>query len=145
MAYLFAPRPSDPNLPVFFNVDASVGRMGANTSRDDILLVQFLLKTLCNNMTTPKGLAVKPILLLTPQTGVIDEATIRSIEAFQGACGTPVDGRVSSARGHAYPGNLYTITHLNIKVRGDYRRAYPRLDQIPGCPSGIHDLMNRIL
>ena len=37
-------RPVDGNLPIFFNVDTSVGKQGRNSSQEDILLVQFLLQ-----------------------------------------------------------------------------------------------------
>lgn len=119
MAHILAPRPSEQLLPVFFNLDTSVGRMGANSNYEDILLVQFMLKALANNMTTPEGRRVQPILSATPQTGNVDPATIRSIEAFQGAMTIEVVGRVSSARGYRYGRLPYTIVHLNASLRED--------------------------
>ncbi len=145
MAHVLTPKPSDSKMPVFINVDTSVGRNGDNSNREDILLVQFMLKALTNNMTTPKGKIIKPILLETPQTGIVDRATILSIELFQRAIGHPVDGRISSARGYSYGIRWFTIAELNVKVRADFRQAFPRLDQIPGCPGELRNLINRIM
>ncbi len=130
---------------MFFNVDTSVGRGGANSDRNDILLVQFLLKTLSTNVTTPAGQSVRAILAATPQTGSVDPLTIRSIEAYQGAKNSPVDGRVSSARGYSYGAHDYTIVLLNFNVREDHLRVWPRLDQIPNCPGELRQLLPQIL
>ena len=43
MAYLFAPRPSFRELPVFYNVEGAVGATPAMNLREDVLLVQFIL------------------------------------------------------------------------------------------------------
>lgn len=146
MPYIMAPRPTDPALPVFFNVETSVGNRGANSNRDDILLVQFLLKALTLRMTTAAGQRIKPILAQTPQTGVVDQATIRSIEAFQDAMKTAVDGRVSPAQGYRYSGGgIWTIANLQGTLREDFRQQWPRLDQIPGCPPGVKQMMTRLL
>lgn len=146
MVHVLAPRPSDTFNPVFFNVDSPVGTgAGANLNRDDNLLVQFLLKTISTRMTTPAGLLIKPILADTPQTGTVDQKTIKSIKAFQGATNSPADGRVSSARGYRYGANYFTIVVLNSNVRHDFPQKWPRLDQIPNCPPRIGQLMKEIL
>ena len=145
MPYVMAPRPPDAALPVFFNLEASVGHRGANSNRDDVLLVQFLLKALTLRMTTAAGQRVKPILDQTPQTGVCDQATIRSIQAFQDAMQTVADGKVSPARGYRYGGGVWTIVNLQGSLREDFRQQWPRLDQIPGCPGQIRALMSQLL
>src|SRR5262245_12259879 len=43
MAYLVAPRPSNKELPVFYNVEGAVGAQPATNLREDVLLVQFIL------------------------------------------------------------------------------------------------------
>ena len=150
MPHVEAPRPADSHLPVFFNLDSSVGNRGANSNHDDILLVQFLLKAMTLRVTTPEGALAKPILSRTPQTGVVDQATIESIMTFQEAQkkkgnAKVVDGRVSPAKGYRYNGGFYTIVLLNGLLREDFRHQWPRLDQIPGCPGRITQLMGKLL
>ena len=144
MVHVEAPRPPDPNIPVFFNVDSAVGRMAPN-SLEDVLLVQFLLKSLATHMTTEKGRKIQPILAATPQSGRCDDATIKSIEAFQRAMGSIVDGRISPARGYTYGSGIFSIVNLNSTVRNDYPKVWPRLDQMPNCPGGLKSVLPRIL
>ena len=150
MARVLAPQPPLSVLPVYFNLDSSVGNKGANSNRDDVLLVQFLLKALAQKVHTQVGRQVKPILSQTPQTGVVDQATIRSIVTFQelqkgkGNMNV-VDGRVSPARGYRHSGGFYTIVGLNAALRQDFPKQWPRLDLIPGCPGGIAQLMGQLL
>jgi hypothetical protein len=50
MVHVLAPRPPVSGVPVFYNVDTSVGRNGQNSSIDDILLVQFFLSLIGKNL-----------------------------------------------------------------------------------------------
>lgn len=150
MPHVLAPRPPDSQLPVFFNLDSSVGHQGSNSNREDILLVQFLLKALAQKVHSEAGKQIRPILERTPQTGVVDEATIRSIVALQELQKSKgntrvVDGRVSPARGYRHSGGYYTIVLMSGALRQDFRQQWPRLDQIPGCPAGIKQMMARLL
>ena len=151
MVHVEAPRPPEANIPVFYNIESPVGR-GCPNSLEDVLLVQFLLKSLAAHMTTPQGREIQPILRATPQNGVISpsysstDPTVESIEAYQRAMGIPVDGRVSPARGYFHSGGtIYTIISLNATVRGDYTRVWPRLDQIPNCPGGLQQILQRVV
>ena len=49
MVHVLAPKPAVSGIPVFFNVDNSVGRNGQNSSMDDILLVQYFLSLIGKN------------------------------------------------------------------------------------------------
>jgi hypothetical protein len=57
MAHLLAPQPSHPSMPVFFNVDGVVGAAPAQNEREDVLLVQFILRVIAKSpdaMTEPQ-------------------------------------------------------------------------------------------
>src|SRR4051812_40527622 len=81
--HVMAPRPSDPSIPIFFNVDASVGEKGSNSSVEDILLVQFLTR----RAGKAAGPTVSPDrrerMLNVAPTGVCDRETIDGIRAVQ--------------------------------------------------------------
>lgn len=150
MPRVLAPQPPMSVLPVFFNLDSSVGNKAANSNRDDILLVQFFLKALAQKVHSQAGRQAAPILAQTPLSGVVDQATIRSIVTFQElqkAKGNMkvVDGRVSPALGYRHSGGFYTIVGMNAALRQDFPKQWPRLDQIPGCPGGVSQLMGQLL
>lgn len=139
--HVMAPQPADPKLPIFFNVDESVGRQGANHP-EDVLLVQFMLRTVAE-MTpsqSPQGESRRQRILQIPVTGFCDEATIDGIRAWQEArketiSGTVVDGRVSPARGYFYGGvGEWTIVDVNVFFRKLFSNVWPRLQDVPGCP-----------
>ena len=97
------------SLPIFFNVDSSVGENGQNSSAEDILLVQFLLHEIAAAAKSSKP-GARPTgsgSLKVPMSGANDAATIDGIRAWQegrkeGMPATIVDGRVNSARGVFY-------------------------------------------
>jgi hypothetical protein len=140
--HVLAPRPCIPELTMFFNVDTSVGQGGVNTSPEDILLVQFLVRKVGD--TTGIGSGVTPerkarMSLVVP-TGAIDPVTIDGIRAVQESmrevvAGTKVDGRVSVARNFAYGSGSDTIVSLNATVRKHFPRIWPRLHDFPDCPA----------
>ena len=145
--HVFAPKPAQDDFQMFFNVDQSVGQNGSNTNSDDILLVQFFIKTLGNQLppTTPEGRRRKERAMNVPLTGRVDAATIDGIRAFQEiTTGTP-DGRVSVARGYSYGAGYWTIAELNASIRDHFRRVWPRLQDIPGCPNAIASRVSKIL
>jgi hypothetical protein len=78
-------RPVDVNLPMFFNVDTSVGKAGRNSSPEDILLVQFLLQVTAGAATAKDaaGEARRQRVLKVPVTGIADAATMDGIHAWQ--------------------------------------------------------------
>src|SRR5262245_55174669 len=115
----------DSDLPIFFNIDTSVGKGGQNSSQEDILLVQFLLKATAEATKPIKddGEAKRQRALKVPVTGVADEATMDGIHAWQEARkraspATIIDGRVDPARGVFYAkGGEWTIVGLNGILR----------------------------
>ncbi len=77
--------PKDRHVPMFFNIDTSVGQNGNNSNREDILLVQFMLKKNGERVpaNNPEGQRQNEVLKKVPVTGIVDKATIDGIVAFQ--------------------------------------------------------------
>jgi hypothetical protein len=150
--HIIAPnRPGSP-YHIGFNVDRSVGAKGANSSTEDILLVQFMIRKIAETSagSTPEQEMWKRRMLKAPVSGMVDDDTIDAIRAFQeathaGSPGTIVDGRVDSARGHSYGSGFYTILYLNGEFRAKFQRAWPRLQDVDGCPPGLAAAVKRIL
>lgn len=146
-------QPRDPLIPLFFNVESSVGRQGQNSKRADILLVQYLIKKHGQRTPAPtaEGQAELKIMREVKTSGTVDDQTIRAIEAFQTGMrrknpGTVVDGRVSVARNYGYGGGtIFTITALNGFVRRFYPEVWPRLHDLTDCPSDLKSLIPKIL
>ena len=147
MAYLFAPRPSIDDLPVFFNVDGVVGEAPSENKREDVLLIQFVFDTIGRQpkpTTSPEVLAaakaVKP-------TGAIDKATIEAIRVFQKGTtrdGAAVDGRVSPAKsGYSYGCTTFTIANLNMALHDRAVDVWPRIDKMPTCPQELREMVVR--
>ena len=150
MAHLFAPQPSDPELPVFFNVDGVVGAAPAQNKREDVLLVQFAFTVIAATpLSTSNPLVIQAAKAVT-LSGVADPATINAIRTFQesrkskSGPGTVVDGRVSPAKGgYSYGGGLWTIAHLNESLQDRNIKIWPRIDQIAGCPGELQQMVVR--
>ncbi len=151
---LTAPPTRDPLIPIFFNVDASVGAAAANSSREDILLVQLLLKKNGEVVpaSNPQAKLENEIMKKVAFTGVADPATIAAIQAFQQsmkrkAPGTIVDGRVSPARNSATfgAGTRYTIVNLNGFLRRHMPKIWPRFQDVPDCPGELKKRFAEVL
>jgi hypothetical protein len=147
LAQLMAPQPPRIDLPVFFNVDGVVGTAPATNNREDVLLVQFFLKTIGDlpNGTDP---AVVAACKLVKVTGTIDPQTIAAITAAQQSRkkqnpATVVDGRVSPAKGGYSYGAFWTIAQLNHGTRRRHKEVWPRIDKIPGCPDELKAMVTR--
>jgi hypothetical protein len=151
--HIVATRPVVPELPLFFNVDGSVGENGQNSSAEDILLVQFLLHEIAAaaKSSKPGGEAHRQRILKVPMSGANDAATIDGIRAWQegrkeGMPATIVDGRVNSARGVFYvKGGEWTIVDLNAMFRTLFPKIWPRLQDHPSCPGLLKTRVPQIL
>lgn len=137
---LFLPGPGG-NL--FFNVSARVGK-GQLNDVIDVQLVQFFLKQIGEQnglRNDPEALA---ICRAVNPTGTVDDATVAAITAFQQHRrrkhpNTVADGIISPARGGT--GGLYAegtpwaILPMNTAIRTAFPELWPRLQDIPGCPT----------
>jgi hypothetical protein len=142
MVHVLAPRPPVSGVPVFYNVDTSVGRNGQNSSVDDILLVQFFLSLIGKNPSA--GSTLGP-LADVPVTGRMNPETIRGIELVQTANRSTVDGRVSVARGYKFGANFYTVVSLNFNIKERFRSQWPNVEEMPGCPALLNLACRRAL
>jgi hypothetical protein len=149
--HVLAPQPADPKLPLFFNVDESVGNMGVNNP-EDVLLVQFMMRTVAE--MTPaqnaEGASRRERMLLMPVSDYCDEATMDGIRAWQEGRkdtipGTVVDGRVSPARGYFYGGGEWTIVDVNVFFRKLFPNVWPRLQDVPNCPPALQARAPQVL
>lgn len=137
--YLMSPRPPQPDVGVFFNLDSSVGYNGANSNRTDILLVQFLIKKLsvvaASNLS-PDQVARMGRVTVDGRSGPITIDGIRAVQERMRQIypATVVDGRVSSARSSGkYGGGIWTIVTLNSSLRKRIPTVWPRMQDIPDC------------
>ncbi len=151
MAHLFVPQPTNPSLPVFFNVDGVVGAAPAQNLREDVLLVQFYLKLIGDSPSAVSDAAVIAACKLVKVTGTIDPQTIAAIKADQTwnkkqSPSTVVDGRVSPAKGYCYTTNsLWSIVGLNKSAQQRHKGNWPRIDKIAGCPDELKAMVVRTL
>lgn len=142
MVHVLAPRPPLSALPVFFNVDTSVGRNGQNNSVDDIMLVQFLISLIAKNPSPGSQLTRFANL---PVTGHMNDETIAAIDAVQVAGALQKDGRVSVAKGYSFGTKFYTIVSLNFSVRKRFPANWPNIEELPGCPGLLNLACRRAL
>jgi len=151
--HIVATRPMVQNLPLFFNIDGSVGKGGQNASQEDILLVQFLLFATAEAIPAGKDAneARRQRALKVPVNGIADTVTTDAILAWQegrkaSSPATIIDGRVDSARGVFYAkGGEWTIVDLNAIFRINFPAIWPRLHDHPKCPSLLKARVPQIL
>jgi hypothetical protein len=149
--HVLAPRPPKPDIPIFFNVDSTVGQGGANSNIEDILLVQFLVRKTAETASPTLSADRKARMLKVPTTGVCDDATIDGIKAAQehirqGIPGTVVDGRVSPARGYDYGGGgSWIVVFLNMQMRIRFSSVWPRLQDLDDCPAQLKTKFQAVL
>jgi hypothetical protein len=151
--HVLVPKHPTSIVPIFFNIDTSVGEKGQNSNPEDILLVQFLLRTLAESATSssPTGETRRQRLLKVPVTGVCDNLTVDGIRAWQegrhdGSRASIVDGRADSARDVFYvKDGEWTIADLNGMFRMLFPNIWPRLQDHPKCPPAIKLRMSQLL
>lgn len=147
--HLFA-QTQAPNLPIFFNVDSSVGQGGANSNQEDILLVQLLLKKAAERPPATVPASTTQRVARVTLSGTSDSATIDGIRAIQERMrernpGTIVDGRVSPARGVSYGEADWTIVTLNTHCRRAFPEVWPRLQDFRDCPPQLRARFAQLL
>jgi len=137
-------KPTDPAITGIFNVETSVGRNGKNSSSEDILLVQFLLRTVGERVpaATAQAAHTNEVLRQVPLSGTMDQRTIDGIVAQQQAMkrampATVVDGHISPASNYRYGSGYFTIVALNAFLRRNLPQVWPRLQDLPNCPAAL--------
>lgn len=148
--HVLAPKPMNTEAPIFFNLDSSVGQNGNNSNPDDIMLVQFLIRTSAERNITNVGRDRIQRMLKVVIDGNCGPLTIDGIRAVQETVrdfkpATTVDGRASVAKGYQYGGGVYTIVALNASFRRRYPEMWPRLQNHPMCPPRLSTAIVNIL
>ena len=147
MAHLLTTK--NKTVPLVFNVDGPVGNNPAQNIKEDVELVQFLLKCYANS---PSSLSAgdKSLLASLKCTGSMDAFTSLAIQAVQNHLkktnpGTVVDGRVSPVTNisGSYGLDLWTIVALNHGAKKSDPEKWPRLDKFNGCPQRVAELVRR--
>jgi hypothetical protein len=127
----------------FYNVDMAVGPNAPNR-RDDVLLVQYMLKRVYERPVYKK-------LTLSPQQGTMSvdgisgPITARWIRHFQSDVRTAggsvvVDGRIDRALpggAASISGTEYTIFWLNDAFRGHYPEIFNNMPVHPDVPADL--------
>ena len=135
------------NLPLFFNIDANVGKGCAN-SPEDVALVSFLLVKWAEHGTpVPQG-----VVQQVKVGGTYKEALQALIDSLQRELkkvrpDIRLDGHVSKAVGnvHYRPDRSFMICQANAQIGMRYSSEWPRLDKIPGCPGEVRALVSRVV
>lgn len=142
MVHVMAPRPSNPRIPVFFNIDSHVGP-GKPNKADDVRLVQFCFKVLGTSTLGSIPPALKSQMASVRTDGTCDSQTCSTILEFQkwiksSNPGTVADGIVSPSQGQSeYGSGRYTIVELNGSVKKRFPEKWPMLGQIPHCTAPL--------
>ena len=148
--HILAPQPPRNDIPIFFNINSSVGHQGQNSKREDIMLVQFLIRKSAEKDSAGIKPDQRQRMLRVVADGQCGPITIDGIRAVQETMKernprTVVDGRVSPARGYIYGGGFWTIASLNTAFRKRYRQNWPRLQSIADCPGLLRAEAERCL
>jgi hypothetical protein len=148
--HVLAPRPTWDQLPLFFNVDHHVGRQKTN-SREDVLLVQFLIRKAGQTAHSVTSAETKSLMANLSVTGSCDDDTVAAIRAAQehirrGNPAAVVDSVVSPARAYDYgPNTRWTIVLLNLQMRLSTPQTWPRLQDLPDCPPELRQIFQNAL
>lgn len=150
MAHLFVPADPESSLPLWYNVDETVGAWPARNAEEDVWLVQFLLHAALTNSTLAESREVGKTVVLNGRCSPGDPAdpTIAALRYVQRqlrthGLTTVVDGRVSRARAYHFGGGYFTIVWLNEMVQRRHHALWPRIDRIPKAPDPVRKLVTR--
>jgi hypothetical protein len=122
----------------FYNVDASVGKGGAN-QYDDVLLVQYMLSGIGRVPPHPLPPPTTPLSVDGTPSPLLNEWILW----FQKSCkakaqNVMVDGRIDpsrSANGSFYPpSHGHTMGLLNITYRRRFRASHDAMERDQQCP-----------
>lgn len=123
-----------------WNLDASVGKGGANSNTVDILYVQFYYYTAARHpLTTTRKELYLEVELSGRCTGRDDDPLVAAILAHQKGINHPyVDGRVSVAKGNGKLGDMaFFVYRLGARLADMYPKLWPRLDLYKECPAPL--------
>ena len=125
----------------YYNVEASVGKNGANHP-EDVLLIEFMLAGIGGVPPHPLPPPTTPLIL----DGVETPALIEWIFWFQKCCKAEnqyviVDGRIDPSKtkdGSYYPPSAgHTLHLMNMTYRRRFRDSHDAMERDPTCPIAL--------
>jgi hypothetical protein len=128
-----------------WNLDASVGKGGANNVQADICYLQWYYTLASTFPDTPaeRKEIYKKVAISGGCSGRDDDPLVQAIIAQQRALNHPIiDGRASVLPGVAGSVRLgdhkaFFIIRLGARLASKFPQQWPRLDQMPRCPSSV--------
>lgn len=124
-----------------WNIDASVGKGGQNSSPCDIAYIQWYYTLAARHPETPPER--KAIYGKVRVTGICrgtdDDPLVAAIMAHQkGINHSIIDGKVSVAQGSGKIGDkAYFVLRIGARLANMYPGLWPRLDLMPDCPPQV--------
>jgi hypothetical protein len=136
--YIYGPK-------FMWNLDTSVGKLGANSNACDVSFIQWYYVLASNfHLTDADRKAIYRNVKITGScNGKDDDPLVQAIIAQQQATRHPqVDGKVSVVHGSGKVGSDVAFFLLRIEARLAvmYPKEWPRLDLIPNCPSSVAEV-----
>lgn len=121
-----------------WNLDASVGKGGQNSTPADISYVQWYYTLAAAQPETPpdRKEIYKRVRVTGSCSGQVGDPLVDAIIAHQTGLHHPqIDGRISvAARGGMVGASAYFVLRLGARFANMHPRTWPRIDLIPGCP-----------
>ena len=128
-----------------WNLTASVGKGGANNDVADVSFIQWYYTLALNfHLTEAANKDVYRNVRITGQCNGTDrDPLVAAIIQQQRSMSHPsVDGKVSVVTGSGKVGaKAFFLLRLEARFAIMYPSAWPRLDQIPGCPQAVRQAM----
>jgi hypothetical protein len=131
---------------LFYNLDAGVGKGGVN-SKDDVLLVQYLLKTSADVPGKFQALVGGAVKQLAGVWTDYDDMMLGMVQNHWRDKGTSTwqDRRVDPAPGNRTHGRVhhtqYKIITLNIIYQYVRPAVFPRIAEVTDCPGELRPLI----
>ena len=124
-----------------WNIDTSVGKGGANSSRCDVSYIQWYYTLAAAHPLTPeeRKAVYRNVKVTGTCRGDDSDPLVAAIFTHQKHLKHPViDGRISVAHGTGKVGeNAFFVYRLGARLADMYPNVWPRLDLIPGCPPDV--------
>src|SRR5262249_45661625 len=124
-----------------WNISASVGKGGANSNAADVSFIQWYYTLAVNfHLTEQANRDVYRHVRITGACNGSDrDPLVPAIIQQQRAMNHPtVDGKVSVVSGSGKLGErAFFLLRLEARFAIMYPQAWPRLDQIPNCPTSV--------
>ena len=124
-----------------WNLDCSVGKGGSNTIATDVSFIQWYYTHAAGfHLTDPANKEIyRKVKITGACTGTDSDPLVAAIMAQQRSMNHPyADGKVSVVTGTGKVSDkAFFLLRLEARFAVMFPNAWPRLDLIPNCPSGV--------